>query len=173
MGASSSDVSRITDAARKKSRVISSVRASRRRSIAFARGGTASSARRDSGDWVIRLSEVTVRISHQMRAWFNGPRHFGLRAWSGAVLVLGGSSRDDGDVDVGVGVEGAELVQEAAGAAVGVGFALVPAGAEVGEPVVGAGEQVPDDDEDGAGDGAPGPVAVEAPGQAAEPLDRK
>src|SRR5256714_10575736 len=115
-------------------------------------------------------SEVTVRISHQMRAWFNGPWHFGLRAWSGTVLVLGGSSRDDGDVDVGVGVEGAELVHEAAGAAVGVGFALVPAGAEVGEPVVGAGEQVPDDDEDGAGDGAPGPVAVEAPGQAAEPF---
>ena len=85
-------------------------------------------------------------------------------------MVLGGSSRDDGDVDVGVGVEGAELVHEAAGAAVGVGFALVPAGAEVGEPVVGAGEQVPDDDEDGAGDGAPGPVAVEAPGQAAEPF---
>ena len=89
---------------------------------------------------------MTVRISHQMRAWFNGPWHFGLRAWSGAVLVLGGSSRDDGDVDVGVGVEGAELVHEAAGAAVGVGFALVPAGAEVGEPVVGAGEQVPDDE---------------------------
>ena len=41
-------------------------------------------------------------------------------------MVLGGSSRDDGDVDVGVGVEGAELVHEAAGAAVGVGFALVP-----------------------------------------------
>src|ERR1017187_9379209 len=24
------------------------------------------------------ISEVTVRISHQMRAWFNGPWHFGL-----------------------------------------------------------------------------------------------
>ena len=35
---------------------------------------------------------------------------------------------------------------------------------------VGVGEQVPDDDEDGAGDGALGPVAAEAPGQAAEPL---
>ena len=58
-------------------------------------------------------------------------------------LVLGGSSRDDGDVDVGVGVEGAELVHEAAGAAVGVGFAFVPVGSEVGEPGFGAGEQVP------------------------------
>src|SRR2546423_15156423 len=54
-------------------------------------------------------SEVTVRISHQRRAWFNGPWHFGLRAWSGAVLVLGGSSRDAGGVYGGGGVEGAGL----------------------------------------------------------------
>ena len=67
-------------------------------------------------------------------------------------------------------MEGAELVQEAAGAAVGVGLALVPAGAEVGVPGFGVGEEVPDDDEDGAGDGASCPVPVEAPGQAAEPL---
>ena len=49
--------------------------------------------------------------------------------------------------------------------AVSVGFAVVPVGTEVGEPGFGAGEQVPDDDEDGAGDGAFGPV----PAQAAEP----
>jgi hypothetical protein len=34
-----------------------------------------------------------------------------------------------------------------------VGAGLVVAGAEVGEPVGGVGEQVPDDDQDGAGDG--------------------
>src|SRR5258708_24619473 len=83
-----------------------------------------------------RDNEVTVRSSHQMRAWFNAPRHFGLRAWSGAVLVLGGSSRDDGDVDVGVGGEGAELVHEAAGAAGGVGPLLVPARGRGGGPVL-------------------------------------
>jgi hypothetical protein len=31
--------------------------------------------------------EVTVRISHQTRAWFNGPWLYRLRAWSGMVLV--------------------------------------------------------------------------------------
>src|SRR5260370_4271964 len=112
--------------------------------------------------------EVTVRISHQTRAWFKGPWRLGERAWSATFLVLGGSRRGDGDV--GFGVEGAVLVQDAAGTAVWVGLALVPAGAEVGVPGFGAGEEVPGDDEDGAGDGAPGPVAVEAPGQAAEPF---
>src|ERR1035438_9320783 len=56
MGASSSDVSRTTDAARKKWRVISSARASRRRRIASARGSATSFVRRDSGDWVSRLN---------------------------------------------------------------------------------------------------------------------
>jgi hypothetical protein len=37
-------------------------------------------------------------------------------------------------------------------------------------PGFGVGEQVPDDDEDGPADGAAGPGAVEAPGEAAEPL---
>ena len=37
--------------------------------------------------------------------------------------------------------------------AVGLGAGLVVAGAEVGEPGPGAGEQVPDDDQDGAGGG--------------------
>src|SRR2546430_14725831 len=105
-----------------------------------------------------------------MRAWFNGPRHFGLRTWSGTVLVLGGSSRDDGDVDVGVGVEGAELVHEAAGAAVGGGFALVAAGGEGGGTGVGAGGQGPDDGEGGGGGGAPGPVCGEVAGQGAGPF---
>ena len=87
-----------------------------------------------------------MRISHQMRAWFNGPWHFGLRAWSGAVLVLGGSSRDDGDVDVGVGVEGRSwFMRLRVRRSVSV-LRSAPAGAEVGEPVVGAGEQVPDDE---------------------------
>lgn len=68
-----------------------------------------------------------------------------------------------GNGDVAVWVEGAELVQEAAGPAVGVGLAGVPDGAEVGVAGLGIGEQVPDDDEDGASDGAPGPAAAEAP----------
>ena len=56
-----------------------------------------------------------------------------------------------------------ELAEVGADLAVAVGFAVVPAGAEVGEPGFGVGEQVPDDDEDGAGDGALGPVPAEAP----------
>jgi hypothetical protein len=73
--------------------------------------------------------------------------------------VLGGWG--DGDVEA----EGAELAQVGADLAVAVGCAFVPVGSEVDEPGFGAGEQVPDDDEDGAGDGAFGPV----PAQAAEP----
>src|SRR5260370_3432291 len=69
---------------------------------------------------------VTVRISHQTRAWFKGPWRLGERAWSAAFLVLGGSRRGDGDV--GFGVEGAELVQEAAGTAGGGGPWLVAGG---------------------------------------------
>src|SRR5260370_41730949 len=67
-------------------------------------------------------SEVTVRISHQTRAWFKGPWRLGERAWSATFLVLGGSRRGDGDV--GFGVEGAELVQEAAGTAGGAGHVV-------------------------------------------------
>ena len=65
------------------------------------------------------------------------------RACSAGVLVLGGCR---GDGDVGVRVEGSELVDEVPGAAVGVGLAGVPAGLEVGEPGLGVGEQVPDDE---------------------------
>jgi hypothetical protein len=54
--------------------------------------------------------------------------------------------------------------------AVAVGFAVVPVGAEVGEPGFRAGEQVPDDDQDGAADGAFGPVAAQALAEAAEPF---
>src|SRR5260370_30006355 len=81
--------------------------------------------------------EVTVRISHQTRAWFKGPWRLGERAWSATFLVLGGSRRGDGDV--GFGVEGAELVQEAAGTAVGVRLFVVPAaGRGGGTRLVGA-----------------------------------
>ena len=78
----------------------------------------------------------------------------------GAVLDLGGGF---GDGDVAVWVEGTELVQEASGPAVGVGLAGVPAGTEVGVAGFGAGEEVPDDDEDGTSDGASGLAAAEAP----------
>ena len=37
---------------------------------------------------------LTGRISDQMRAWFNGPWHLGLRAWSAAVLSLSGGGVD-------------------------------------------------------------------------------
>src|SRR5690242_5935147 len=83
------------------------------------------------------------------------------RAWS-AGLGLGGGGY--GDLEP----EGLELAEAGADFAVAVCFAVVPAGAEVGEPGSGIGEQMPDDDEDGAGDGALGPVPAEAPGQAAE-----
>ena len=54
--------------------------------------------------------------------------------------------------------------------AVAVGVSVVPVGAEVGEPGFGVGEEVPDDDEDRSSDGAPGPGAAEAAGQAADPF---
>ena len=41
---------------------------------------------------------LTGRISHQVRAWVNGPRHLGLQAWSAAVLSLSGGGVD-GHVD--------------------------------------------------------------------------
>jgi hypothetical protein len=51
-----------------------------------------------------------------------------------------------------------------------VGLAGVVVRSEVGEPRFGVLEQVPDDDEDGAADGAAGPGAAAASGDAAEPL---
>jgi hypothetical protein len=98
-----------------------------------------------------------VRIGNQTGAWFKGPCRCGSRAYS-AGLGLGGG----GDGDVVVGVEGAELVQEAAGPAVGVGLAGVPVGAEFGVAGLGIGEEVLGDDEDGASHGASGPGAAEA-----------
>jgi hypothetical protein len=62
------------------------------------------------------------------------------------------------------------LFQEAACPAVAVGFPGVPVGAEIAVAGLGVGEEVPDDDEDGAGDGASGPAAADAAGQAAEPF---
>ena len=97
---------------------------------------------------------LTVRISNSTRAWFSGPWRLGERAWSAGVWVLCGGG--DGDVES----EGVELAEVGADLAVAVGFAFVPVGAEVGEPGFGAGEQVPDDGQDGAGDGAFGPVAA-------------
>ena len=92
-----------------------------------------------------------------------------MAVWAtGLVTEFWGSGGGDGDVAV--WVEGAELVQEAAGPAAGAGLAGVPAGTEFGVAGLGIGQEVPDDDEDGASDGAPGPVAAKAPGQAAEPL---
>src|SRR5450756_1133160 len=76
-----------------------------------------------------RTSEVTVRIIHQTRTWFNGPWRLGERVWSAVVLALGGC-RGDGDVEA----EGPELAEAGADLAVAVGVSVVPAGAEVGEP---------------------------------------
>ena len=75
---------------------------------------------------------VTVRISNQMRAWFNGPWRLGERAWSRVGLVLGGCLAEF-DVEA----EGLELADVGAYLAVAVGPAVVPAGSEVGEPGAG------------------------------------
>src|SRR5579872_3632594 len=107
---------------------------------------------------------LTVRISHRTRAWFNGSRRGGPRVWSARFGVLGGGG--DGDVEA----EGVELAEVGADLAVAVGFAFVPVGAEVGEPGFRVGKQVPDDGQDGAADGAFGPVPAQAPRQAAEPF---
>src|SRR6266851_6090397 len=48
--------------------------------------------------------------------------------------------------------EGFELADQVAGLALGVDLGVVPAGAEVGEAGGAVGEQVEDDDQDGAGD---------------------
>jgi len=71
---------------------------------------------------------------------------------------LGLGRGGDGDLES----EGVELAEVGADLTVAVGFAVVPVGAEVGEPGFGAGEQVPDDDQDGAADGAFGPVPAQA-----------
>src|SRR6202035_1315599 len=65
--------------------------------------------------------------------------------WAGTGL----SGLGQGDVEA----EGLDLADVVAEFAVGVGAGLVVAGAEVGEPGGGVSEQVPDDDQDGAGDG--------------------
>jgi hypothetical protein len=49
--------------------------------------------------------------------------------------------------------EGLELTDQAAGLAAGVDAAGVVVGAQVAEAGGGVGQQVPDDDQDGAGDG--------------------
>jgi hypothetical protein len=54
--------------------------------------------------------------------------------------------------------------------AVAVAAAFVPVSAEVAEAGGGVVEEMPDDHEDGPGDGAPGPHRAEAAGQAAEPF---
>ncbi len=58
----------------------------------------------------------------------------------GGVWGLGGGG--DGDVEA----EGPELAEVGADLAVAVGPGVVPAGAEVGEPGRGVGEEVPDDE---------------------------
>jgi hypothetical protein len=108
---------------------------------------------------------LTGRISHQLRAWFDGPWHLGLRAWSAALLCLGGRG-----VDGHVEAEGLELAEVGTDLALTACLLVVPAGPEVGEPGGGVGEELPDDDEDGASDGAFGLVPAEPPGQPAEPL---
>src|SRR6266478_2185156 len=112
-----------------------------------------------------RACPVTVRISHQTRTWFNGPRRPGRRAWSAGSGALG-CGGGDGHFEA----EGLELAEVGADLAVAVALALVPVGAEVGEPGRGVGEQVPDDHEDGPGDGAFRLVPAEAPSEAADPL---
>src|ERR1700679_963509 len=77
---------------------------------------------------------------------------------------LGGGG--DGDLVA----EGLQAAEVGAGFAVAVGLPLVPVESEVGEPGLGVAQQVPDDDQDRASDGASGAGAAEFAGQAAEPL---
>ena len=74
------------------------------------------------------------------QAWCDG------RAWSGGFRVLGGLG--EGDVEA----EGLDLADVVAELAAGVGAGLVVAVAEVGVAGFGVAEQVPGDDQDGAGD---------------------
>jgi hypothetical protein len=63
-----------------------------------------------------------------------------------------------------------ELVDEVAGLAVAVDAAGVVVGAQVMEASGGVGQQVPDDHQDGAGDGDQGLALADAPDQAAVAL---
>ena len=72
-----------------------------------------------------------------MRAWFDGPRRLGLRAWSAAVLWLGGG------VDGHVEAEGLELAEVGTDLALTACLLVVPAGPEIGEPRGGIGEEMP------------------------------
>jgi hypothetical protein len=67
-------------------------------------------------------------------------------------LCLGGRG-----VDGYLEAESLELAEVGADLAVAVAVAVVPVSAEVAEAGRGVVEEVPDDGEDGAGDGAPGP----------------
>jgi hypothetical protein len=72
--------------------------------------------------------------------------------------VLGGGGEGD------VVAEGLEVLDVVAGGAVAVDLPGVPVGAEVGVAGAGVGEEVPDDGEDGAGDGDLCPGAADAAG---------
>ena len=82
-----------------------------------------------------------LRPGERTRVWYEG------RGWSGAFGVLGGLG--DGDVEA----QSLDLADVVAELAVRVGAGLVVAVAEVGVAGFGVFEQVPDDDQDGAGDG--------------------
>ena len=66
-----------------------------------------------------------------------------------------------GRVDGHVQAEGLELAEVGADLALAAGLFVVPAGPEVSEPGGGVREKMPDDDEDGASDGALGLVPAE------------
>src|SRR4026209_716179 len=92
------------------------------------------------------------------RAWC------GDRAWSGRYGLRGVG---DGD---GVAQQGLDLADVVLDLLVFVGSGLVVAGAEVGEPGARVGEQVPDDDQDGAGHGDLGFGFAAAAGDPVVPL---
>src|SRR5258708_27293685 len=87
----------------------------------------------------------------------------GDRAWSGR-CGLRGLGEGDGEA------ERFDLPDVVFDLLVFVGAGLVVAGAEVGEPVGGVGEQVPGDDQDGAGDCDLGLGLAAAAGDAVVPL---
>ena len=88
--------------------------------------------------------------------------------WSGS--EVGGARGLGGFLDGDGEAEGLQLADVVADLAVAADAVVVVAGSEVAEPGGGVGEQVVDDDQDGAGDGGQGLAFAPAPGQAAVTL---
>jgi hypothetical protein len=100
-----------------------------------------------------------------LRAGGSGRRRgASLVLWRGVLSGGGWLPGQEGGDFAGVGVDGLQLVDEAADLAVAVDVGVVVVRAEVVVAGLGVGEQVADDDQDGAGDGGQGLALAAAPG---------